>query len=60
MRIFLLAFVLLSGCASREQISIRNAEMDAKNFGPGCERLGLKPQTAEWANCVSNYAARSR
>src|SRR5690349_22972209 len=42
MRSVLLAALLLSGCATREQIAQRNADMDIANYGPRCEKLGLK------------------
>lgn len=59
--IFVIALVAIStGCVTREQIAQRNADMDIANFGPRCERLGLKPQTPDWAMCVSNYAKGQR
>jgi hypothetical protein len=60
MRYLLLVIFLSAGCASREQISNRNADMDIANYGPGCERLGLKPRTPDWASCVASYGARHR
>lgn len=57
---YLLLLLFLSGCATREQISVRNAQMDIANYGAGCEELGLKPKTPEWASCVASYSARDR
>lgn len=60
MRYALTVIIFLSSCATREQIAIRNADMDISNYGPRCEKLGTKPYTNEWAICVSNYAKAGR
>jgi hypothetical protein len=56
----LLAVVLLSGCVTREQIANMRAKEDIADYGPRCEKLGLKAQTPDWAACVSRYAAADR
>lgn len=56
----LLAGFLLPGCVTREQIANMRAKEDIADYGPRCEKLGLKAQTPDWAACVSRYAAADK
>ena len=45
MRLIIMFCLLLSGCASPIDRMIARQ-------GPSCEKLGFKPATESWANCV--------
>ena len=59
--ILMAAIAALVGCATPEQ---RAAEVQAEvdrmiaMYGPGCERLGYKPNDDKWRDCVMRLAAR--
>jgi hypothetical protein len=49
---YLLAVILLSGCASGEW----RAERDIARHGPYCDRMGYVSGTDAWRNCVAQAA----
>jgi hypothetical protein len=53
--------LLLSGCATQaERAAAVQHDVDdmIQVYGPGCERLGYKPDTDAWRDCVLNLANR--
>jgi len=59
--VVLWAPLLLSGCATQaERAAAVQHDVDdmIQVYGPGCERLGYKPDTDAWRDCVLNLANR--
>lgn len=51
----------LAGCATpAERAAQVQAEVDRMivTYGPGCERLGYKPNDDKWRDCVLRLSAR--
>ena len=54
--------VLVAACATPEQRAARvEQEVTAmiQEYGPGCERLGFKPDTDPWRDCVLRLATKN-
>jgi hypothetical protein len=59
--IFLAAAALLAGCASPAQRSAKmQSEVDKMVviYGPACEKLGYKPNTDPWRECILRLDAK--
>jgi len=54
--------ILLSGCMTPAERAARaQAEVEEmiKVYGPACEKLGYKPDTDLWRDCILRLAARA-
>lgn len=55
------ALLSLAACATPEERAAQvqaDVERMIAIYGPGCERLGYKPETDVWRDCVMRLAAR--
>ena len=61
-RILLVGLLVgLAGCVSTEERSARmQAEVDTmiRTYGPACDKLGYKPESEGWRDCVLRLSAR--
>lgn len=51
----------LAGCATQaERTAQWQAEVDTmvRTYGPACDKLGYKPETDKWRDCVLRLSAR--
>ena len=65
MRTFVIcaALSILAGCASTEERAAavsRDVDDMVSVYGPGCERLGYKPSSDAWRDCVLRLATNDR
>ena len=59
--IMIAAMLGLAGCATPEQRAAQvqaDVERMIATYGPGCERLGYKPNEDKWRDCVMRLSAR--
>ena len=57
----LAALLALAACATPEERAARvQKEVDEmiQTFGPGCEKLGYKPDTDPWRECVLKLSTK--
>ena len=54
-----LVVLLLSGC-SAQQLALKEVEKMERVYGPACEKLGYKPQTPEFSDCLIKLSDRRR
>ena len=55
--------LFVTGCATQaERAAQVQREVDdmIKVYGPGCERLGYRPESDEWRECVLRLATNDR
>lgn len=60
-RVGLIALVVLAGCATPEERAARvqkDVESMIQTYGPGCEKLGYKPDTDQWRDCVIKLSTK--
>jgi hypothetical protein len=53
--------MLIVGCATpadRAAQVQRDVEEMIRTYGPGCERLGFRPETDQWRDCVLQLATK--
>ena len=58
-----LLVLFIAGCATQaERAAQVQREVDdmVKVYGPGCERLGYRPDSDEWRECVLRLATNDR
>lgn len=58
MRYLLIAFVLV-GC-NAQQVAMEKTERMERVYGPSCEKLGYKPGTEQYADCLIKLSDRRR
>lgn len=64
MRAFIVSLLILvvSGCATQEQRAAQiQREVDdmVRVYGPACDKLGFKPDTDPWRDCVLRLATKT-
>lgn len=60
--IVLLSILLLAGCATQEQRAAqmqREVEDMVRVYGPACDKLGFRPDTDPWRDCVLRLATKT-
>jgi hypothetical protein len=59
----LASMLLLAGCATQAERAAavqRDVEEMIRVYGPGCEKLGYKPDSDPWRECVLRLATNDR
>jgi hypothetical protein len=59
----ILLMLAAAGCATQEERAAavqRDVEDMVRVYGPGCERLGYKPDSDPWRECVLRLATSDR
>ncbi len=57
---YALVLVLLSGCVDGTRLALREAEDMERRYAPACEKLGFKPGTEAFGDCLIRMSDRRR
>lgn len=50
--LLVILILMLTGCVTQEEYAEQQAQYLKENYGLTCEKLGIKPDTPEFGNCL--------